>query len=95
MELTALISPIVSALVAVFGAYAATKRAAEDREREQERRMAEFQISVSSDIAALSTKLDTLSERVEKHNGVVERMTAAETEITNLYHRFDDLKGVK
>lgn len=92
MEWTSLISPIVSALVAVFGAYAATKRAAEDREREQERRMNEYQIEVSSSIAEVKTEIRLLSDRVEKHNNVMERTTALETEVANLYHRIDELK---
>lgn len=79
--LLALISPLVSACVAAYGAYAATKRAADEREREY-----------SDAIARLETKVDILSERVEKHNNVVERTTKLEVEVANLYHRYDDLK---
>lgn len=82
MELSVLLSPIVSALIAVFGAYAATKRAAEDRER----RSAET-------IARLETKVDVLSERVEKHNNLIERTYKLEMEVDNLYHRLDEIKG--
>lgn len=84
----ALISPIVSAIVAVFGAYVATKRAAEERERKY-----------ADAIARLETKVDVLSERVEKHNNIIERTYKLETEVDNLYHRYDELhedfKGFK
>lgn len=92
MEWTALISPLISALIAVFGAYQATKRAAEERQHELERRINEYQIEVSTSLAALETKLDLLSNRVEKHNNVIERTTALETDMTNIYHRLDELK---
>ena len=36
--------------------------------------------------------MDVLSERVEKHNNLVERMSKAEVEINNLYHRYDEIK---
>jgi len=81
-ELIPLLSPLVSALVAVFGAYQAVKRTADERERKY-----------ADSIARLETKMDVLSERVEKHNNLIERMTKAETEIDNLYHRYDDLKN--
>ena len=93
MDFMELISPIASALIAVFGAYAATKKAAEDREREQERRMNEYQIEVSTSIAEVKTEIRLLSDRVEKHNNVIERTTALETEVNNIYHRIGDLRG--
>ena len=80
-ELLPLLSPLVSALVAVFGAYQAVKRTADERERKY-----------ADSIARLETKMDVLSERVEKHNNLVERMSKAEVEINNLYHRYDDMK---
>lgn len=92
MDIAILISPIVSALIAVFGAYTATKRASEDRERERDRKMNERDIELKTELASMATELRLLSERVEKHNNVVERMTKAESEITNLYHRFDEIK---
>lgn len=92
MEWSFILSPLISALIAVFGAYQATKRAAEERQHELERRMSESQITMSTQLASLETKLDLLSDRVEKHNNVIERTTALETEVTNIYHRLDDLK---
>lgn len=82
MEWSILISPVVSAICAIFGAYMATKRASEERERKY-----------ADSIARLETKLDVLSARVEKHNSVVERMYKLETEVDNLYHRYAELKN--
>lgn len=81
MEWTVLISPIVSALVAVFGAYQAVKRQADERERKY-----------AAAITRLETKVDLLSDRVEKHNNIIERTYKLETEVDNIYHRLDDLK---
>ena len=67
------ISPIVSALVAVFGAYMAVQRAADERERKQ-----------ADSIARLETKLDLLSDRVDKHNNVIERTFRLEAEVDGL-----------
>jgi hypothetical protein len=36
--------------------------------------------------------IDTLTKTVEKHNNVVERTYKLETEVDNLYHRYDELK---
>lgn len=81
MEWTVLISPIVSALVAVFGAYQAVKRQADERERKY-----------AASIARLETKVDLLSERVEKHNNTIERTYKLETEVDNIYHQINELK---
>lgn len=80
MELAQVIGWAVTALVAVFGSYQAVKRAADERERKY-----------ADSIARLETKLDMLSDRVEKHNQVVERTYKLETEVDNLYHRYDEL----
>lgn len=92
MEWTVLISPIVSAVIAVFGAYQATKRAAEERQHEIELRMSENQLATSTQLAEVQTEIRILSDRVEKHNNVIERTTALETEMNNVYHRLDELK---
>ena len=82
MDWTLIISPLVSALVAVFGAYQAVKRTADERERKY-----------ADSIARLETKLDMLSDRVDKHNNIIERTYKLETEVDNLYHRYDELHG--
>lgn len=80
MEWTVLVSPIVSALVAIFGAYMAVKRQADERERKY-----------ADSIARLETKLDLLSDRVEKHNQVMERTFRLEEKTSNIEHRLDEL----
>ena len=81
MEWTALISPIVSALVAIFGAYAAVKREADERERKY-----------ADSIARLETKLDMLSERVDKHNNLIERTYKLESDVEHLRADVHDIK---
>lgn len=95
MEWTILISPIVSALIAAFGAYTATKRAAEERERAMEARMNERDIEIKSELAAIATEVKLLSQRTEKHNNVMERTYRLEADVENLYHRYDELKNIK
>ena len=81
MELTVLLSPIVSALIAVFGAYAATKKASEDRER-----------GYANSIARLEVKLDMLASTVEKHNSIVERTYKLESDVKTAFKRIDELR---
>lgn len=73
-----IISPIVSAIIAVFGAYVATKRAADARAQKS-----------AEQIARLETKVDLLSERVEKHNQILERTYKLEAQVDDIYHRLD------
>lgn len=89
MEWTVLISPIVSALVAVFGAYQAVKREADERERKYAAAIARLETK----IAQLETKVDLLSDRVEKHNNTIERTFRLESEVDNLYHRYDEVRN--
>ncbi len=49
--------------------------------------------AISSRLARLETKVDTLVATVDKHNNVIERTYKLETEVTNIYHRIDELKG--
>ena len=46
-------------------------------------------------IKFLSEKIDDLTAKVEKHNQLVERMTAVERDIKTAFNRLDDLKGKK
>ena len=50
-------------------------------------------LALTNRITRLETMIETLSERVEKHNNVVERTYKLEVEVDNLYHRYDELKG--
>lgn len=48
--------------------------------------------AISSRLARLETMIDTLTKTVDKHNNVVERTFKLETEVENLYHRYDELR---
>lgn len=50
-------------------------------------------ISIGSVYGALSTKITMLTKQVEKHNSVVERMTAAETRISGIEKEIDIYHG--
>lgn len=76
-----IISPIVSALLAAFAAYTATKRAADERMRKQEEAT-----------ARLEEKVDALKHEVEKHNQVIERTYKLEADVQNLFHRYSEIK---
>lgn len=90
---TPYVSAIVSALVAIFGAYSATKRAAEERERARDKADKERDIKMQTEFAEIRTEIKHLREEVKKHNGVVERTYKLETEVDNLYHRYDELRA--
>lgn len=81
MEWAFLVSPIMSALIAVFGAYQAVKRTADERERKY-----------ADSIARLETKLDMLSDRVDKHNNLIERTYKLESDVKHLQ---SDVQGFK
>ncbi len=49
-------------------------------------------MAFSNRLTRLETKIDHLSERVEKHNGVVERTFKVESDLSTMWHRFDELK---
>lgn len=51
--------------------------------------------AISSRLARLETQIDNLVTETNKHNQVIERTYKLETEVVNLYHRLDDLKGRK
>ena len=51
-----------------------------------------FYGAVSSRLARLETMIEALTKTVDKHNHVVERTTKLETEVDNLYHRYDELR---
>ena len=51
--------------------------------------------AISSRLTRLETMIEILAKNVEKHNNVEARTTKCETEIVNIYHRLDELKGAK
>lgn len=48
--------------------------------------------AISSRLARLEAMIDTLTKNVDKHNNVIERTYRLETEVENLYHRYEELK---
>lgn len=48
--------------------------------------------AISSRLTRLETMIENLITVTEKHNSVIERTYKAETEITNIYHRLDEIK---
>ena len=52
-----------------------------------------FYGAVNARLAKTEQKLDDLKDQVEKHNQVIERTYRLETEVSNLYYRYDELRG--
>ena len=52
-------------------------------------------LAFTNRITRLEAMIETLSERVQKHNNLIERMYKVETEVDNLYHRYDEIKDMK
>ena len=48
--------------------------------------------AVVTRLTRLETLIESLRAEVEKHNQVVERTYKLETEVANLYHRYDELR---
>ena len=80
MELAQVIGWCVTIAVAVFGSYQAAKRAADERERKTLEELAEIRVEIKH-----------LIQEVEKHNSVIERTYKLETEVDNLYHRYNEI----
>lgn len=55
------------------------------------------QQKIESDLAkheAVSKeRIETLTKEVEKHNGVIERTYKLEKDVSNLFHRFEDMQA--
>lgn len=49
--------------------------------------------ALTNRITRLETMIETLTDRVEKHNNMVERTYKLEADVANLFHRYDELKG--
>lgn len=48
--------------------------------------------AIAQRLARLETLIENLASITEKHNNVIERTFRLETEVDNLYHRYDELK---
>ena len=51
-----------------------------------------FYIAIVSRLTRLETMIETLTATVDKHNNMVERTYKLESDVDNLYHRYDELK---
>jgi uncharacterized protein YlxW (UPF0749 family) len=94
MDITPYIGPLVTAMVAAGGTYAAlTGRIArlEARVDHLDREQPDMRL-LASQMATLTAKFDSLHEEVAKHNKVIERTFRLETEMTTNWHRLDELR---
>lgn len=79
------ITPYLGTIVAVVLAFGAFYGAVNARLAKLEARIEDNQKLTQSEIV-------NLRRDVEKHNQVVDRTTRLETEVGNLYHRYDELR---
>lgn len=50
-------------------------------------------VAISNRLSVLETKMDTLTDKVEKHNSVIERTYKLETDAATAWKRHDELAG--
>lgn len=81
MDLTPWISPIVTVVVAIVGAYIAMKNA-------NNQKFEELKVQNAEQTAMLKA----LKEQVEKHNGVIERTFKLESDMKTAYKHIDRLR---
>lgn len=48
-------------------------------------------VAISNRLSVLETKMDALSDKVEKHNSVIERTYKLETDAATAWKRYDEL----
>ena len=48
-------------------------------------------VAISNRLSVLETKMDALSDKVEKHNSVIERTYRLETDVATAWKRHDEL----
>lgn len=48
-------------------------------------------VAISNRLSVLETKMDALSDKVEKHNSVIERTYKLETDVATAWKRHDEL----
>ena len=81
MDVTPYIAPAVTILVSLVGGYFAVVNA-----------ITRIVQGLRVDVERVETKVDILSERVERHNGVMERTSTLEADMENAFHRIGELK---
>lgn len=81
MDFTPYISPLVTAVIAIVGAYVAMKNA-------NNAKFEELRVQNAEQMAMLKA----LKEQVEKHNNVIERTFKLESDVNTAFKRIDELK---
>ena len=52
-----------------------------------------YLVTFGSFAGTILTRLNNLEKKVDKHNGVIERMYKCEESIKSAHHRIDELRG--
>lgn len=52
-----------------------------------------YAVSIGSFSGVVLTRLNYLEKKMDKHNGLMERMAAVESSAKSAHHRLDDLTG--
>lgn len=81
MDITPYLGTIVSVVIA-FGVFYGAVNA----------RLARLEARIEDSQKLTQTEIANLRRDVEKHNSVVERTYKLESEVENLYHRYDELR---
>lgn len=81
MDITPYLGTIVSVVIA-FGVFYGAVNA----------RLARLEARIEDSQKLTQTEIANLRRDVEKHNSVVERTYKLESEVDNLYHRYDELR---
>ena len=81
MDFAVIISPLASALIAIVGAYIATKNSNNDKFA-----------ALQAQNAEQTAELRSLKDQVEKHNNVIERTFKLESDVHTAFKRIDELK---
>ena len=81
MDITPYIGSIVTVIIACVGFYGAVST-----------RLARLEAKMDDQQKLTQTEIANLRRDVEKHNNVMERTFKLETEVGNLYHRYDELR---
>lgn len=82
MDITPYLGTIVTVLIAVGSVYAAIAS-----------RLTKLETLISESQKLMQSQINNLRHDVEKHNNVLERTYKLESEVDNLYHRYDEIHG--
>lgn len=85
------ITALISAAACVISIIGTSHALNKDRDAKDDAAAAEL-ANIKTDLAVLANKMDTLSERVRKHNSVMERMYKLEAREDEIEHEIRDMK---